>query len=105
MVEFDHFKIEVGLHTFTLSTKEWFEQTHAIGMYVQSGRYGGTYAHKDIAFEFGSAISPVFKLYLLKEYQRLKEDENVRFLSKSKMKIMFPLPRSSRLIAKIHRDM
>ena len=114
MVEFDHFKIEVGLHTFTLSTKEWIEQTHAIGMYVQSGRYGGTYAHKDIAFEFGSAISPVFKLYLLKEYQRLKEDENdrlklewnaKRFLGKSKMKIMFPLPRSPRLKAKIHRDM
>ena len=102
VVEFDHFKIEAELHTFTLSTKEWIEQTHAIGMYVQSGRYGGTYAHKDIAFEFGSAISPVFKLYLLKEYQRLKEDENdrlklerdaKRFLSKSKMKIMFPLQR------------
>ena len=114
VVEFDHFKIEAELHTFTLSTKEWIEQTHAIGMYVQSGRYGGTYAHKDIAFEFGSAISPVFKLYLLKEYQRLKEDENdrlklerdaKRFLSKSKMKILFPLPRSPRLIAKIHRDM
>ena len=92
VVEFDHFKSEAGLHTFTLSVKEWIEQTHAIGMYVQSGRYGGTYAHKDIAFEFGSAISPVFKLYLLKEYQRLKEDENdrlklqwdaKRFLSKS----------------------
>ena len=92
VVEFDHFKSEAGLHTFTLSTKEWIEQTRAIGMYVQSGRYGGTYAHKDIAFEFGSAISPVFKLYLLKEYQRLKEDENdrlklewdaKRFLSKS----------------------
>ena len=77
VVEFDHFKSEAGLHTFTLSVKEWIEQTHAIGMYVQSGRYGGTYAHKDIAFEFGSAISPVFKLYLLKEYQRLKEDEKL----------------------------
>lgn len=82
-------------------------------MYSLAGM-GGTYAHKNIAFEFGSAISPVFKLYLLKEYQRLKEDENdrlklewdaKRFLSKSKMKIMFPLPRSPRLIAKIHRDM
>ena len=78
VVEFDHFKSEAGLHTFTLSVKEWIENTGAIGMYVQAGRYGGTYAHKDIAFEFGSAISPVFKLYLLKEYQRLKSDENDR---------------------------
>ena len=92
VVEFDHFRGEAGLHTFTLSVKEWIEKTGAIGMYVQAGRYGGTYAHKDIAFEFGSAISPVFKLYLLKEYQRLKDDENdrlklewtaKRFLSKS----------------------
>ena len=78
VVEFDHFKNEAGLHTFTLSAKEWIEKTNAIGMYVQAGRYGGTYAHKDIAFEFGSAISPIFKLYLLKEYQRLKDDENDR---------------------------
>ena len=78
VVEFDHFKNEAGLHTFTLSAKEWIERTNAIGIYVQSGRYGGTYAHKDIAFEFGSAISPVFKLYLLKEYQRLKDVENDR---------------------------
>ncbi len=92
VVEFDHFKSEAGLHTFTLSAKEWIERTNAIGIYVQAGRYGGTYAHKDIAFEFGSAISPVFKLYLLKEYQRLKNEENdrlklewsaKRFLSKS----------------------
>ena len=78
VVEFDHFKSEAELHTFTLSAKEWIESTHAIGMYVQAGRYGGTYAHKDIAFEFGSAISPIFKLYLLKEYQRLKDEENDR---------------------------
>ena len=78
VVEFDHFKSEAGLHTFTLSAKEWIEKTGAVGIYVQSGRYGGTYAHKDIAFEFGSAISPVLKLYLLKEYQRLKDDENDR---------------------------
>lgn len=92
VVEFDHLKSEAGLHTFTLSAKEWIQTTGAIGLYVQSGRYGGTYAHKDIAFEFGSAISPVFKLYLLKEYQRLKDGENdrlklewdaKRFLSKS----------------------
>ncbi len=78
VVEFDHFKSVAGLPTFTLSAKEWIEKTGAIGMYVQAGRYGGTYAHKDIAFEFGSAISPVFKLYLLKEYQRLKADETDR---------------------------
>jgi len=92
VVEFDHFKTNAGLHTFTLSAKEWIETTGAIGIYVQSGRYGGTYAHKDIAFEFGSAISPIFKLYLIKEYQRLKAEEtnagqiewNVkRFLSKN----------------------
>ena len=78
VVEFDHFKSEAGLHTFTLSAKEWIEKTNAVGIYVQAGRYGGPYAHKDIAFEFGSAISPVFKLYLLKEYQRLKDAENDR---------------------------
>ena len=78
VVEFDHFKSEAGLHTFTLSAKEWIEKTNAVGIYVQAGRYGGTYAHKDIEFEFGSAISPVFKLYLLKEYQRLKDAENDR---------------------------
>ena len=78
VVEFDHFKSEAGLHTFTLSAKEWIEKTNAVGIYVQAGRYGGTYAHKDIAFEFGSAISPVFKLYLLNEYQRLKDEENDR---------------------------
>lgn len=78
VVDFDHFKANAGLHTFTLSAKEWISKTNAIGMYVQAGRYGGTYAHKDIAFEFGSAISPIFKLYLLKEYQRLKDDENDR---------------------------
>ena len=55
---------------------EWIDKTNAVGMYARSGRYGDTYAHKDIAFEFGSAISPVFKLYLIKEYQRLKEIES-----------------------------
>ena len=78
VVEFDHFKSQAGLPTFVLSAKQWIEKTGAIGLYVQAGRYGGTYAHKDIAFEFGSAISPVFKLYLIKEYQRLKDDENNR---------------------------
>jgi len=78
VVEFDHFKSQSGLHTFVLSTKQWIERTGAIGLYVQAGKYGGTYAHRDIAFEFGSAISPVFKLYLIKEYQRLKDDEGNR---------------------------
>ena len=76
VVEFDHFKMQAGLPSFVMSVSEWIVKTHAIGMYVRSGRYCGTYAHKDIAFEFGSAISPVFKLYLIKEYQRLKEVES-----------------------------
>ncbi len=76
MVEFDHFKSEAGLHTFVLSVAEWINKTNAIGLYVKRGKYGGTYAHKDIAFEFASVISSVFKLYLIKEFQRLKEEEN-----------------------------
>jgi hypothetical protein len=79
VVEFDHFKKEAGLPTFVLSVSQWVEQTGAIGLVSKSGRYGGTYAHKDIAFEFGSAISPIFKLYLIKEYQRLKEIESNQF--------------------------
>ena len=74
--ESEHFKMQVGLLTFTPSVTEWVEQTNAIGLLVKKGRYGGTFAHKDIAFEFASAISPVFKLYLIKEFQRLKESEN-----------------------------
>lgn len=69
--EFDHFKKEAGLPTFTLSVSSWVEKTNAIGIISKKGKYGGTYAHKDIAFEFGTAISPVFKLYLIKEFQRL----------------------------------
>ena len=76
VVEFDHFKQQAGLHTFVLSVSEWIEKTKAIGMFVKKGRYGGTFAHKDIAFEFASAISPMFKLYLIKEFQRLKQEEN-----------------------------
>lgn len=79
VVEFDHFKSQAGLPSFVLSTGSWVEQTNAIGITVKSGKYGGTYAHKDIAFEFGSAISPVFKLYLIKEYQRLKEIESNKY--------------------------
>jgi hypothetical protein len=78
VVEFDHFKMQAGLPSFVLGPGQWIEKTNAIGLYVRSGRYGGTYAHKDIAFEFCSAINPVFKLYLIKEFQRLKEDETRR---------------------------
>ncbi len=76
--ESEHFKKQAGLLTFTPSVSEWIEQTNAKGLFVKKGRYGGTFAHKDIAFEFASAISPIFKLYLIKEFQRLKEAENDR---------------------------
>ena len=113
VVEFDHLKKESGLHTFTMSVNNWVEKTNAIGIFSKQGRYGGTYAHKDIAFEFGSAISPVFKLYLIKEFQRLKEIENnqynmewnvKRILSKANYQIQtsaiknYVLPQKSRLI-------
>ena len=77
VVEFDHFKQQAGLHTFVLSVSEWIEKTKAKGIFVKKGRYGGTFAHKDIAFEFASAVSPVFKLYLIKEFQRLKEEADL----------------------------
>ena len=79
MAEFDHFKSEAGLPTFVLSPKQWTERTGAIGIISKSGRYGGTYAHRDIAFEFGAAISATFKLYLIKEYQRFKEIESNQY--------------------------
>ncbi len=75
VVEFDHFKMSSGLPSFVLSPGKWIEKTNAIGIVVKAGRYGGTYAHKDLAFEFASAINPIFKLYLIKEFQRLKETE------------------------------
>jgi hypothetical protein len=75
-VEFDGFKKQAGLNSFTLTPKQWIEKTGAIGIISKSGRYGGTYAHKDIAFEFASWISVEFKLYLIKEFQRLKEEEH-----------------------------
>jgi len=75
VVESDHFKMQAGLTSFVLSASEWIEKTTAIGIIVKKGKYGGTYAHKDIAFEFGSAISVPFKLYLITEFQRLKEVE------------------------------
>jgi hypothetical protein len=78
VVEFDHFKMQAGLPSFVLSISEWVERTNAIGIIVMRGKYGGTYAHKDIAFEFGSAISVPFKLYLITEFQRLKDEEQIQ---------------------------
>lgn len=75
LIDFDEFKNEAGTNRFTLSPQQWVERTGAIGIISKSGRYGGTFAHKDIAFEFGAWISASFKLYLIKEFQRLKEVE------------------------------
>jgi len=77
-LEFEGFRKQAGLNSFLLSPKQWIEKTNAIGMVSKSGRYGGTYAHKDIAFEFASWISIEFKLYITKEFQRLKNEENDR---------------------------
>jgi len=77
-VEFDGFKKQAGLNSFVMTPKKWIETTDAIGIISRSGRYGGTFAHKDIAFEFASWISIEFKLYIIKEFQRLKTDENDR---------------------------
>jgi hypothetical protein len=98
-VEFDGIRIQAGLNSFTLTPKQWIEKTNAIGIISQAGRYGGTYAHKDIAFEFASWISVEFRLYLIKEFQRLKEDEN-RCLS-----LAWNLNRTlSKLNYRIHTD-
>ncbi len=75
-VEFDGFRKQAGLNSFVLTPKRWIESTNAIGIISKSGRYGGTFAHKDIAFEFASWISIEFKLYIIKEFQRLKEAES-----------------------------
>lgn len=73
--EFEGIRNEAGRNSFFLSAKKWIDATGAIGLYAKAGRYGGTYAHRDIAFEFGSWLSPEFKLYLIKEFQRLKDEE------------------------------
>lgn len=75
-VEFDSFRGEAGSNSFVLSPQKWIEKTNAIGVRSKSGNQGGTFAHKDIAFEFASWLSPEFKLFIIKEFQRLKEDEN-----------------------------
>lgn len=78
LLEFEGFRNQAGLNAFTLSPKKWTETTNAIGIIVRSGRYGGTYAHKDIAFKFASWISVEFELYMVKEFQRLKAEEQAQ---------------------------
>lgn len=98
-VEFDGIRIQAGLNSFTLTPKQWIEKTGAVGIVSTPGRYGGTYAHKDIAFEFASWISVEFRLYLIKEFQRLKEDENRR------LSLAWNLNRTlSKLNYRIHTD-
>ena len=77
-IEFDRFKMEAGLNAFTLSPKKWIDSTNAIGILTRPGRYGGTFAHKDIAFKFAGWISVEFELYMVKEFQRLKEQDHAR---------------------------
>ncbi|MFV5703642.1 KilA-N domain-containing protein [Flavobacterium sp. XS2P12] len=98
--EFETFKKEAGLNSFHLTPKKWIEATNAIGIQSKAGRYGGgTYAHKDLAFEFGSWLSPEFKLYLIKEFQRLKDDEN------SRLSLEWNLTRTlSKINYRIHTD-
>jgi hypothetical protein len=78
-LEFEGFRKEAGLNAFTMSPQKWVTSTDAIGIFVKSGRYGGTFAHKDIAFKFASWISVEFELYIVKEFQRLKEEEQKQF--------------------------
>ena len=99
LVEFDQFKNESGGNAFVLSPQKWIKTTDAVGIISKSGRYGGTFAHKDIAFEFASWVSSEFKLYIIKEYQRLKEDEN------SKLSLEWNINRTlSKINYKIHTD-
>ena len=98
-LEFEGFRNRAGLNSFVLTPRQWIDATHATGLVSKSGRYGGTYAHKDIAFEFASWISVEFKLYLIKEFQRLKEDENRR------LSLAWNLNRTlSKLNYRIHTD-
>ncbi|MBI2353767.1 MAG: KilA-N domain-containing protein [Deltaproteobacteria bacterium] len=98
-LEFEGIKSEAGRNSFFLSAKKWIQLTGAKGLIASAGRYGGTYAHSDIALEFGSWLSPEFKLYLIKEFQRLKEDENRR------LSLAWNLNRTlSKLNYRIHTD-
>lgn len=97
--EFAIIKSQAGLNSYKLSVKDWVEKTNAIGLKATAGRYGGTYAHPDIAFEFGMWISPQFKIYLIKEFQRLKEEEN------SRLNLEWNLQRTiSKINYQIHTD-
>lgn len=98
-VEFDGFRKQAGLNSFVMTPKKWIESTNAIGIVSKSGRYGGTFAHKDIALEFASWISIEFKLFIIKEFQRLKEDET------SQLKLEWNLQRTlSKINYHIHTD-
>jgi hypothetical protein len=98
-IEFDGIRKRAGLNSFVLTASRWIDTTHAIGLISKAGRYGGTYAHKDIAFEFASWVSVEFKLYLIKEFQRLKDDENRR------LSLAWSLNRTlSKLNYRIHTD-
>ena len=98
-LEFEGFKSRAGLNSFVLTPRQWIDTTHASGLVSKSGRYGGTYAHRDIAFEFAAWISVEFKLYLIKEFQRLKEDESHR------LSLAWNLNRTlSKLNYRIHTD-
>ena len=98
-LEFEGIRNEAGRNSFFLSAKKWIDLTGAKGLITSAGRYGGTYAHKDIAFEFGSWLSPEFKLYLIKEFQRLKDEENDR------LKLDWNLQRTlAKINYRIHTD-
>lgn len=98
-VQFDTFRNEAGLNRFTMTPGKWIESTNAIGIVSKAGRYGGTYAHYDIAMEFASWLSPEFKLYIIQDYKRLKEDET------SKLSLTWNLHREiSKINYKIHTD-
>lgn len=98
-LEFEGFRKQAGLNSFVMTPKKWIESTNAIGIISKSGRYGGTFAHKDIAFEFASWISIEFKLYVIKEFQRLKADENDR------LKLEWNLQRTlAKVNYRIHTD-
>ena len=98
-LEFEGFKNQAGANAFTMSPSKWINGVNAIGIVSKSGRYGGTFAHSDIAFEFASWISPEFKLYIIKDYKRLKSDEN------SRLSLNWNLNREiSKLNYRIHTD-
>ncbi|WP_169752411.1 KilA-N domain-containing protein [Campylobacter mucosalis] len=98
-VQFDTFKMEAGLNRFTMTPQKWIDNTNAKGIVSKSGRYGGTYAHSDIALEFASWLSPEFKLYIIQDYKRLKSDKT------SKLSLTWNLHREiSKINYKIHTD-